>query len=303
MGYYLIDHKNPYGNHFYTTRYNRLRVIVLHITAGLEDLSPPDHSAERTAAYAASTSRAVSWHAGVDSDSIVELLPPEYTAWHVGGFNSPSYGIEISKSNTDWDNDAPEPWRTATLRNAAIQARKIAKDYGIPFKVITADEARAGRWGFCPHWRLDPSRRSDPGLYRSRDTFPYKTFFDLCRNPDGGTMEDLISNASPKYHIRRYQRVLNYHGERLGLTRDPLEIDGDWGKRTESYHQRVAELTPWTAGTKGFIRGVDYLELRLQIVEDAVKGVEDAVKAMNDLRDLDVEVTVPEQTLTVEVPK
>lgn len=183
-GYYLLDHPNPHGEHFYRTRKRPVLAIVVHITAGLEDLQGADTSAERTAAYAASTDRSVSWHSGSDSDSFLRLLPDTYTAWHATAYNSSTYGHEISKRDITWA-DEPDEWVARTLVNAAAALRPVATEYGVPARRATraeldraiAEYDRTGvakPVGFVAHADLDPTRRSDPGA-----DFPWQTFLGL----------------------------------------------------------------------------------------------------------------------------
>ena len=188
MGFYLLDNPNPYGDHFYRSRVSTLRVIVLHITAGLEDIDliGPDASAEQTARYCATTDREVSWHAGADSDSHLHLLPPAYTAWHASDYNSLSWGLEISKRDTSWS-DEPKAWVEATLKNAAAACRPIAKGYNIPHQLLTRAQVDDGMSGFTYHMWLDPTRRSDPGA-----DFPIDRFFELLR-------EDDMANFTPAH--------------------------------------------------------------------------------------------------------
>lgn len=186
MAYYLLDHRNPHGDHFYTTRRGRILAIVVHITAGLEDLdATDDHSAENTARYAATTDRPVSWHSGSDADSVVNLLPATYTAFHVRGYNSTTYGHEISKATTDWRN-MPPTWFARTLANAARHLRGVADAYDVPLRKATrGDLDRAitnggPPVGFISHAELDPDRRTDPGVVRNvGDTFPWSRFLAL----------------------------------------------------------------------------------------------------------------------------
>lgn len=175
MGYYLLDHPNPHGPHYYPSRRKPLRVIVLHITAGLEDMTVPDASAEQTARYCATTDRQVSWHAGADSDSWLNLLPASYTAWHASDYNSLSWGLEISKQDITWS-DEPKAWVERTLRNAAAACRPVAEKYGIPARLLTRAQVDAGLSGFTYHSRLDPARRTDPG-----PDFPIARFFELLK--------------------------------------------------------------------------------------------------------------------------
>ncbi|GAA5127299.1 peptidoglycan recognition family protein [Haloechinothrix salitolerans] len=180
MGYYLLDNPNPHGPHYYETRRKPLRVVVIHITASVEDqdMRGGDESAEQTARYAATTERQVSWHAGADSDSWLPLLPASYTAWHVHGYNSLSWGLEISKRDVSWS-DEPPAWVEATLTNAADACRPIVEKYGIPLRRLTRAQVDAGMSGFVYHSDLDPGRRFDPG-----DDFPIRRFFELMEEGD-----------------------------------------------------------------------------------------------------------------------
>lgn len=183
-GYYLLDHPNPNGPHFYTSRLDPLDVIVLHVTAGLEDLDGGiDISAEQTARYAATTDRKVSWHAGADSDSFLYLLPDEYTAWHCQGFNSESWGLEFSKATVDWSKMS-STWIQRTLENGALATHKVMKKNRVPKILRSKREIEQGARGFAYHSTLDPTRRKDPGA-----NFPIAQFF--------GLLDDLDTQPTP----------------------------------------------------------------------------------------------------------
>lgn len=180
MTYYLLDNPNPHGDHFYRTRRGSVLACVVHITAGLQDLDgQDDQSAERTALYASTTDRAVSWHSGSDADSNLLLLPDNYTAFHVKGYNSRTIGHEISKANVDWS-IVPEEWIAATLFQAAESLRPRLKALGIPIRhAAKAELDKAIKTGGKPvglidHSLLDPTRRSDPGK-----NFPWLRFLNL----------------------------------------------------------------------------------------------------------------------------
>lgn len=185
-GYYLLDHRNPHGDHFYVQRRGRVKAITVHITAGLEDLEGLDLSAERTAQYCATTEREVSWHGGSDTDSFLYLLPPEYLAWHVEGYNTHTYGWEISKAHPDW-RPMPRDWVERTLTQAANGLRPIARALGIPARWATREEVdHAIRTdgppvGFVDHAALQPRDRLDPGMVQGVNTFPRARFLELVR--------------------------------------------------------------------------------------------------------------------------
>lgn len=193
MGYYLLDHRNPHGDNFYTSRRGSVLGIVVHITAGLQDqgYQGADLSCEGTARYAAETSRDVSWHSGSDSDSSLKLLPDTYTAFHVKGYNSRTIGHEISKLDDSWRGE-PARWVTDTLKQAANCLRPRAKAFNIPLRLANRRDldlaiATGGKpVGFLSHHSLDPERRTDPG-----PDFPWARFFDLLAN--GSTPPPVIT--------------------------------------------------------------------------------------------------------------
>jgi hypothetical protein len=225
VGFYLLDRPNPYGPNYYTTRNNRLLAIVVHITAGADDLDTlNDLSAENVSHYAATTDRDVSWHSGSDADSWIFLLPSGYTAWHASNYNSCTYGHEISKRTTDWRN-VPENWIDKTLRMSALGPdgrsglRKIALDNGIPLRWATKaelDHARAtggGPVGFITHAEIQWDDRRDPGYVteggRTFDTFPRARFMALLN----GTEEDdmpLDANRDYPAFLAMAQRAIAF---------------------------------------------------------------------------------------------
>lgn len=219
MAEYLIEHPNPHARAWadrkraagvtmpaghaswsYPQRIDRGRAapilaIVVHCTAGAEDTDGgPDPSAQDTAAYASRTERTVSWHSGSDSDDVVQLLPPAHVAFHVRGFNTHTYGHEISKRHMRWA-PMPRAWVDSTLDVAARHLAPIATAGAIP--VRTADRgdllAAIDAWrrhgiakpvGFIGHAALDPGRRSDPG-----EDFPWLRFLDRIRHHMEGTVD------------------------------------------------------------------------------------------------------------------
>ena len=176
---------NP-NRHYYASRRSPILGIVLHVTAGLEDFTPPDNGAEATMKYGQTTSRAASWHGIVDSDSIIDALPDSYTAFHVIGYNSSTLGLEIANRNAVWKGK-PAWWVQATLRNAATWSAARVSKYGLPIKLSTKAQVdaaiRAGRpFGFTYHRYLDPARRIDPGF-----DFPWDQFAEYVRAGGGPT--------------------------------------------------------------------------------------------------------------------
>lgn len=226
-GYYLLDNPVSGPTKWYPSRRSPVQGVVVHCTASIEDLDgAPDHSAEATARYCANTDRAVSWHAGCDTDSVIRLLPSSYTAFHCRDNNSNTLGLEISKRHTDWRTMDPT-WIRATLTNAAVAVRPWVAEYRIPARKVTRYEWDAGARGFIGHWELDPSRRSDPGLVRGTDTFPWATFLarvlqedDMPLTTDEREVLDTAlaeSTAAKNYAIAAFERLGGDEGDLLAV--------------------------------------------------------------------------------------
>lgn len=211
MSYYLLDRRNPNGDHFYSSRNAPLIAITVHITAGAEDLDTlADQSAENVTAYAANTDRDVSWHSSSDADTFLYLLPPHYTAWHATAYNSCTYGHEISKRHTDW-RTVPAEWRKKTLQKAAECLRPVVEQYKIPLRKATraeVDRAKATGQpaGFVSHAELQPQDRTDPGWVGNVDTFPWDEFFSYFYPEEE---EMIFSNTVmlPPTAVDAYERV------------------------------------------------------------------------------------------------
>lgn len=221
-GFYLLDHPNPNGDHFYTTRRKKIKGQVMHITAGLEDIDllGPDNSAEGVVRYAATTDREVSWHSSSDTDSYIYLLPYNYTAFQCINYNSSTAGHEISKLETNWTDDNPEVVKRRLIKAAdAIRPNMLA--YGIPFRKATKaelDHAIATDGppvGLISHWELDPDRRSDPGLSHGVDTFPWDQFISILKDgtqpeKDGLDMADLADVEQAVRNVFNIQDSLQF---------------------------------------------------------------------------------------------
>ena len=174
---------NPH-KHFHTARRSPILGIVLHVTAGLEDFTPPDDGAEATVRYGQGNARPASWHGIVDSDSIIDCLPDSYTAFHVIGYNSPTLGLEIANANAKWAGK-PKRWVDGTIANAAEWCRPRVEKYKLPVQLCTKAQVdaaiKAGRpFGFTYHAYLDPKNRTDPGK-----DFPWVQFAQLLTEHPG----------------------------------------------------------------------------------------------------------------------
>lgn len=209
------------GGAFYRTRNKPVLGVVLHITAGLQDLglAGRDDSAEGTVKWALGARVRVSWHAGADTDGVVLCLPDTFTAWHAAGVNSPTVGLEISKLNVDWTK-VSDVWKERTLRWAAHYLAAIVAKHKLPMTLQTSEAkvkaaiAANQKFGFVYHSTTSSGTRSDPGK-----NFPIETLFAYIREAlEGKVLLPGMDSTS----VAGMQ-------QRLGLT-----ADGSYGPATEA---------------------------------------------------------------------
>ncbi len=177
MAYYLQAHPNPNGQFYHPKRLlcqhgRGVHLIVLHTAENTPDFTPPDTGAEAVARYAATTSRKVSWHVTVDSDSTIPMIPDTYTAFHVRNYNRCSLGLEMATKASEWYG-SPDAWRYPLLNRVIDQLVIWCENHNIPPVYVTKTQVDAGKAGITGHVELDPSRRSDPG-----HAFPWNWVLD-----------------------------------------------------------------------------------------------------------------------------
>lgn len=205
MGYYLYDHQNSNapvranGKRFwgYPSRNASVQLIAVHTAESVFDTSGADSGAEAVAGYQSRTDRPSSYHTLVDRDSTIDTLPDTATSFGVVGYNSRALNLSFAMSAADWGNAAKAKAAEPMLHRAAKKAAEWCKKYDIPVRLITKAQADAGVKGLTSHGRLDPSRRSDPGLH-----FPWDRFLMLVRSylgsPSTTTPEDDMTPEQEK---------------------------------------------------------------------------------------------------------
>lgn len=206
MTYQLLEHPNPHGPHYYTSRRAEVHLGVIHTGENLPDWDGDDTAAEALAGYASRAQRAVSWHDTTDSDSEVPTLPLDHTAFHVRGYNSRSVGVEQATRAAAWG-DAPDDWVQGIIDQTSIAVARWVDEYDLPVRRITKAQADAGYPGLIDHARLDPDRRSDPG----RD-YPWALLLDVTAERVG--LKSGPSKPAPDPDpVRRADRLLLQFGD------------------------------------------------------------------------------------------
>lgn len=156
-----------------------VQLIVIHTTEGHEAAS----SAEDGAAYDARRTDGTSTHYFHDQDSTVQCVRTNdvaHTARRQGNLRGIQHELcgRAGQSAAQWDDAASR----GTLRQAARQAARDAKKWGIPVRHLTVQQVRDGLKGFCGHWDVtrafpqDDGSHTDPG-----PNFPWSDFLNMVR--------------------------------------------------------------------------------------------------------------------------
>lgn len=156
-------------------------VIVLHTMEAGEHPS----TAENVAAwFGGKSAPQASAHYCVDSDSIVQCVHEEDTAWHAPGANHNGIGIEMAgfakQDALGWS----DAYSQSMLRLAAGVVGGACKRHGIPVVRLSAADLVAGKKGICGHIDVSTafkrSNHYDPG-----PNFPWEQFLALVKEAMG----------------------------------------------------------------------------------------------------------------------
>ena len=141
-----------------------IRLIVVHCTQS---------SAARGSARWFTDSRAQgSAHLVVDDHECYRTLENDVIPWAAPGANTIGWHIELT-GFAEWTRDEWLAHRE-TLRRGAFKAALHAKRFGIPIKLLTADDVRRGRKGFVTHalcTQVFGGTHTDPGRNCPLDQF------------------------------------------------------------------------------------------------------------------------------------
>lgn len=213
MSFYMLDHPNPNADQGGFPRRGGAQLsgtCIIHTSESVLDVIGPDSTAEDCAAFISIRSDFGCYHDIVDSDSIIEMFPFEWEAWHDSETNNWSVGISAACRTTDWLT-MPADRREKFYRNLAWCAAdfvKYMKTKGItvPLRRITGTEARNRVPGFCAHGDSGISR-TDPGK-----DFDWAKFFKYTQEALNGTTSSGELTVAEADRIIDYIRKLAYAG-------------------------------------------------------------------------------------------
>jgi hypothetical protein len=141
-----------------TRSLSQIGLIVIHCTQS--------HSARSSAQWFENTRAQGSAHLVLDEFECYRTLDNEVIPWGAKGANTRGFHIEIA----GWAEWSRQDWlrRSQALRRAAYKAAVHAVRFGIPVRMLTSEELKAGRKGFVTHalcTKAFGGTHSDPGKH------------------------------------------------------------------------------------------------------------------------------------------
>jgi hypothetical protein len=139
-----------------TRSLSRIGLIVIHCTQS--------HSARSSAQWFENTRAQGSAHLVLDEFECFRTLDSSVIPWGAKGANTRGFHIEIA----GWAEWSRQDWmkHSQALRRAAYKAAVHAVKFGIPIRLLTADQLRAGKKGIVTHalcTKAFGGSHSDPG--------------------------------------------------------------------------------------------------------------------------------------------
>jgi N-acetylmuramoyl-L-alanine amidase len=137
---------------------SRIGLIVIHCTES--------HSARSSAQWFENTRAQGSAHLVLDEFECFRTLDSAVIPWGAKGANTRGFHIEIA----GWAKWSREDWmkHSQALRRAAYKAAVHAVKFGIPIRLLTAEQLKAGHKGFATHalcTKAFGGTHSDPGKH------------------------------------------------------------------------------------------------------------------------------------------
>lgn len=278
-GIYLEEHP-PKRAQSRARRDDVRSVISIHTAESGTDFAGIDLKAENVARFIRDRTTAGSYHLVGDSDSIVQLLDMNLEAFQArGGSNRWAIGISLAMNAADWAklSTARRGQFVDTAAQMSVIAARWLQARGLPapaaVRLTKAQAFRGDASGFIDHARLDPARRSDPGV-----GFPWQQFFRSYQaqltQSGGETVTELTDIEDVTMDL---QRLLLSWGVGLGQTGSHGDwVDGDPGVAT-------------VAGSAGLIRYLIHeLSQSRKVEEDWGVKLARVVELADELRDIGV---------------
>lgn len=153
-------------------------LLVIHTMEASEKPTTAEAVASWFAGPSAPQSSA---HYCIDSDSVVQCVKDEDTAWHAPGANHNGIGIEhagYAKQNAaDWSDD----YSQKMLRISAKLAAMLCAKHNIPVVKLTPAELKAGKRGIVGHKDCTDAFSGGHGHTDPGGSFPWDTYISWIK--------------------------------------------------------------------------------------------------------------------------
>ena len=155
-----------------TRQLSVIRWIVIHSTEG--------SSARSSARWFTDPKAKGSAHLIVDDRECYRTLGDEVIPWGAPGANKLGWHLELSGRA----NFTPQQWQShrETLRRGAFKAAFHAKRFGIPIKLLSAADIRAGRRGFITHALCTKAFNTEGGHTDPGRNCPLDDFIKIAKD-------------------------------------------------------------------------------------------------------------------------
>lgn len=210
-----------------------VRLVVLHTIEIVEIAA----AAERCAQYFATVTKPqVSAHYCVDSDSAVQCVLEEDTAFTAPGANHDGVHIEMAgyarQNAAEWS----DPYSAAMLERVAALVAEICDRHGVPAELVEVPGLLSGARGITTHGLVSKafkkSNHTDPGPH-----FPMGAFLMMVRAKMCGNVPAPDMPAPPPRELTYDERIRELgfaDAKAFQRAHPPLVVDGIVGKNTRA---------------------------------------------------------------------
>ncbi len=213
---------------YYPSRANKIRRIYIHSMEAPEKGT----TAESVAEYFRRGTKKASAHRCYDNNSVVQCVKDEHTAFHMGGDNSKSLGLEHAGYARQTQAEWLDEFGRDMLTISSMDCSDLCKRYAIPVRRLSVVDLRNDAKGIAGHYEgslaFQESNHTDPGNGFPWDWYLTRVEFFLT----GGDLTNL------EFVLLVYSS-LGLKADRRGVSFWKGQLDA--GVKRETVYDRIAE--------------------------------------------------------------
>lgn len=254
-------------------RSQRVRLIVLH------SMEAPERPtmAEDLGGYW-SRNRVASSHFGVDNNSIVQYVDIGEVAWHAGGVNAFSVGIEqagtASQSAVEWDDE----FSRAMINDQTVPLLAwLCAELGIPARFVDAAGILRGDAGITTHAEVSKVYKESAGHWDPGPNYPLTRVIQKVATKTYGRDPRQAPPKPPVQDLGAVLRALTYLVAQIKASPVRLKRPYEKSQRVELI-QKLLRAKGYTAVVVDSVFGpntewaVEHFQHRAGLVADGVVG-------------------------------